>query len=133
MSIRSINSIENRAHVIMAKDEFKEALIHASIYENAQSHILSFKSKDMESFSNGNLIGKLIILKKGGYIIFNYSKINNDKDSYQVDNLALTLSGIELLTSYSFVFFSLKSLKHIFLSSIVAIVVVILLRKLGFK
>ncbi len=133
MNVRSINSLAHRMYVSMSKDEYKEALLYASSYENIKNHTLAFEAKDAESFSNGNIIGKLIILKECGYIIFRYSKAKDGSNHYQVDNMALTPTGIELLTSYSFVFFSLKSLKHILLSSVIAIIVVFLLSWLGLK
>lgn len=75
--MRSINNVETRTQVLMTKDEFKEALIQVATYENPRNFIVCFSSKDMESYANGNLIGKLIILENSGYIILKYSKLED--------------------------------------------------------
>ena len=135
--MRSINSLEVRTKLWMGKNEFKEALIVASLYENPRNYTMVYRASDIKSFAHGNLIGKLFLLQKGGYIHLEYSETseskNNKEKHFQIDNMSLTLTGIELLNSLSFRVFSLNILKHIFLSVVVAIIVIIVLKKLGLQ
>lgn len=131
MSIRSINSLEHRAQAVFAKDEYKEALLHALLYENPRNHVLCFKHKDMNNFENGNLIGKLFILERSGHIIMKYTE--SSKGEYCIDNMAITPSGIELLEIYSFNILPKKTIKQLSLASIAAVVVYLVMGYFGFR
>jgi hypothetical protein len=131
MSIRSINSLVHRTQAAFAKDEYKEALLHALSYENPRSHVLCFKDEDINNFANGNLISKLFILDKSGYIVMKYTE--RQKGEYLVDNMAITPTGIELLESYSFNILPKKTIKQLSLATLVAIVVYIVMGYFGFR
>ena len=131
MSIRSIYSLKHREQAVFAKDEYKEALLHALLYENPRTHVLGFNDEDMNNFQNGNLIGKLFILESSGHIIMKYSE--SSKGGYRIDNMTITPSGIELLETYSFNILIKKTIKQVSIASIVAVVVYLVMGYLGFR